>query len=63
MSETENISASGLDPTRVRAALERVLSEADYDLHKAYLCDEETGEDDYPGLVDLFIRQYGEENT
>lgn len=42
----------------VRAGLEAVLSEQDYDLHKAIKANEETGEDDYPKVVDAFAHAY-----
>lgn len=49
---------SALDPRRVRAALEFVITGLDYDLHKSIECDEETGEDTYPVFVDNFIDAY-----
>jgi hypothetical protein len=47
-----------LDPDRVRKALEVVFVNQDYDLHKAILSDEMTGEDTYPAVVALFISAY-----
>jgi hypothetical protein len=47
-----------LDPTRVRKALEAVIERQDYDLHKAILSDEETGEDAYPAVVEQFMAAY-----
>lgn len=49
---------SPLDPKRVDAALRAVLSLADYDLHKQYQRDEETGEDNYHELVTEFLAAY-----
>jgi hypothetical protein len=47
-----------LDRVGVNYALREVIAGADYDLHKAYECDEETGEDNYSELVDVFVRAY-----
>lgn len=47
-----------LNTGAVREALEAILVDLDYDLHKQVLHDEEAGEDGYPDLVDSFIRIY-----
>lgn len=44
--------------SRVDAALRALISDLDYDLHKNIECDEETGEDGYPDLVDEFVETY-----
>lgn len=49
-----------LDPKRVDAALRATINDLDYDLHKSIECDEETGEDSYPILVEGFINDYNE---
>lgn len=49
-----------LDPKRVDAALRSLISDLDYDLHKEIECDEETGDDSYPILVEGFINDYNE---
>lgn len=45
----------------VQEALEWTISHLDYDLHKALLEDEETGENTYPEVVTLFLTKYDEE--
>lgn len=50
--------ASKLDPAKVDHALRELISRVDYDTHKYIECDEETEEDNYPGLVEDFIRYY-----
>lgn len=47
-----------LDPQRVEKALRELISRVDYDTHKYIECDEETGEDGYPDLVEDFIAYY-----
>jgi len=49
-----------LDPTKVERALRSLISDIDYDLHKNIECDEETGDDSYPILVEGFINDYNE---
>lgn len=49
-----------LDPERVEAALRELIAHVDYDTHKYIECDEETGEDRYPELVEDFIQYYEE---
>lgn len=43
---------------QTQAALRRFLADIDYDLHKSYEADEETGEDTYPELTAKFLRYY-----
>jgi hypothetical protein len=47
-----------LDPARVRSALEYVIADLDYDIHKNLLCGEDYGEDHYEDFVDMFITSY-----
>ena len=47
-----------LNRAKVRNALEGLLADIDYDLHKAYECGEEDGLNRYEELVDLFIEGY-----
>jgi len=49
-----------LDPVRVQHALRKLITDLDYDLHKQIECDEETGDDSYPILVEGFINDYNE---
>ena len=44
-----------LNPEAVDTALRSVMEHIDYDLHKQIACDETTGENDYPRLVELFV--------
>jgi hypothetical protein len=50
-----------LDHERVDRALRNLIEYIDYDLHKSWECDEETGEDDYHILVKTFIEFYEED--
>lgn len=43
-----------LDPKRLDRVLRDFLADVDYDLHKSWECDEETGEDCYHVLVESF---------
>ncbi|MFC5268497.1 hypothetical protein ACFPJ1_40865 [Kribbella qitaiheensis] len=59
----ENLSAAeapSLDRAAVDKALRKVISFADYDLHKGIECDEETGEDTYAEHVERFMAAYTE---
>lgn len=48
-----------LDPQKVEATLREFISgEVDYDIHKQFEHDEETGEDSYPDLAERFIETY-----
>ena len=47
-----------LNRSAVDAALRKVFSWADYDLHKGIERDEDTGEDTYDEHVDRFIAEY-----
>lgn len=49
---------SELDPGRVDAALRHVISNLDYDIHKALERNEETGEDTYHEIVEQFTVAY-----
>ena len=52
-----------LDPELVEVALRAVIIEEDYDMHKYLECDEESGENRYPELVDTFIWAYVNKQT
>lgn len=48
-----------LSPSRTEVALrEFIAREVDYDIHKNFECDEETGDDVYPELTYRFIEIY-----
>lgn len=48
-----------LDLKKVEATLREFISgEVDYDIHKQFEHDEETGEDSYPDLAERFIEIY-----
>ena len=47
-----------LDPAVVEAALRKFIADVDYDIHKAYESDEETGEDTYDELAETFIHYF-----
>ena len=47
-----------LDPALVDAALRAVIIEEDYDMHKYLECDEDSGVNRYPELVECFISNY-----
>lgn len=48
-----------LDPKRVEEALRAFIAdEVDYDIHKSFESDEETGLDSYPDLAEAFINYY-----
>lgn len=42
----------------VRAALEAIISDLDYDLHKELLCSEDSEDDVYPDITTQFINAY-----
>ena len=44
------------EAARYGQALRELLMELDYDLYKAYACDEETGKDEFPALAAKFAR-------
>jgi hypothetical protein len=49
-----------LDVERVEATLRNFVSlHVDYDIHKSFEQDEETGEDAYPDLAQRFVELYG----
>ena len=48
-----------LDLVAVDTALRNLIgNDVDYDIHKAYECNEETGEDTYDELVNAFVLYY-----
>lgn len=47
-----------LDRARVRDALEGLIANLDYDLHKSIECGEEDGLNHYESVVDEFIDAY-----
>lgn len=53
---------SELDVERVSSALQSIVSDVDYDLHKNLIWDEETGKNHYPELADDFVALYNKQN-